>query len=241
MHFHLPKPLHGWRAFVGEVGIIVIGVLIALAAEQLVERWQWNRKVAETTTELNAELHRDALSAYDWSSVAPCIDQQLAAIDAALASARHTGRVEPTKPLTPPLDIFTEDSWLNARALQVADHLPPQKVVEYSALFFLPRDLGGSVIELHNQAAQLRSLSSGVSPISTEEVGAYQRQAGRVHELLDRVELGDMLLLSELEPQGIKPSNEEARQILRANRSWAGACVRPPDRNRRFDPGDVPE
>lgn len=36
MHFHLPKPLHGWRAFAGEVGIIVLGVLIALGAEQLV-------------------------------------------------------------------------------------------------------------------------------------------------------------------------------------------------------------
>jgi hypothetical protein len=23
MHFHLPKPLHGWRPFAGEVGIIV--------------------------------------------------------------------------------------------------------------------------------------------------------------------------------------------------------------------------
>jgi len=23
MHFHLPKPLHGWREFAGEVGIIV--------------------------------------------------------------------------------------------------------------------------------------------------------------------------------------------------------------------------
>jgi hypothetical protein len=31
MHFHLPKPLHGWREFAGEVGIIVIGVLIALS------------------------------------------------------------------------------------------------------------------------------------------------------------------------------------------------------------------
>ena len=38
MHVHLPKPLHGWRAFAGEVGIIVLGVLIALAAEQLVEK-----------------------------------------------------------------------------------------------------------------------------------------------------------------------------------------------------------
>ena len=35
MHFHLPKPLHGWREFAGEVAIIVIGVLIALAVPLL--------------------------------------------------------------------------------------------------------------------------------------------------------------------------------------------------------------
>jgi hypothetical protein len=37
MHVHLPKPMHGWRAFAGEVGIIVLGVLIALGAEQVVQ------------------------------------------------------------------------------------------------------------------------------------------------------------------------------------------------------------
>ena len=37
MHFHLPKPLHGWREFAGEVGVIVLGVLIALSADQVVE------------------------------------------------------------------------------------------------------------------------------------------------------------------------------------------------------------
>ncbi len=37
MHLHLPKPLHGWREFLGEVGIIVIGVPLALGAEKVVE------------------------------------------------------------------------------------------------------------------------------------------------------------------------------------------------------------
>lgn len=37
MHIHLPKALHGWRDFLKEVGIIVLGVLIALGAEQGVE------------------------------------------------------------------------------------------------------------------------------------------------------------------------------------------------------------
>lgn len=31
MHVHMPKPLHGWRASIGEVGIIVLGVLMLLA------------------------------------------------------------------------------------------------------------------------------------------------------------------------------------------------------------------
>jgi hypothetical protein len=237
MHFHLPKPLHGWREFAGEVGIIVIGVLIALGAEQLIERLQWRDKVHETTIQLDAELHRDAVSAYDWLVVAPCIDGQLQAIDAALASARQTHRLRPTPAFTPPLEIFTEDTWLNARALQVADHLSPKQVQEYSSLFFLPRDLGGSVVELHKEGAELRSLSPGYAPISPEEVSAYQRQAGRVHELLDRVELGETLLLKELSAQGIGLSAEERRNALE-NRKWAGQCVSPPNLQRKFAPGD---
>ena len=46
MHVHLPKPLHGWREFLGEVGIIVVGVLIALGAEQVVETLHWRSAVA---------------------------------------------------------------------------------------------------------------------------------------------------------------------------------------------------
>jgi hypothetical protein len=55
MHFHLPKPLHGWRAFVGEVGIIVLGVLIALGAEQLVQSAHSRQKQHETLERLFEE------------------------------------------------------------------------------------------------------------------------------------------------------------------------------------------
>ena len=59
MHFHLPKPLHGWRELAGEVGIIVLGVLIALAFEQLVDDWQWHKKVAIVRRSLMGELAND--------------------------------------------------------------------------------------------------------------------------------------------------------------------------------------
>lgn len=59
MHFHLPKPLHGWREFLGEVGIIVIGVLIALAAEQVVETAHWRGSVWQMRKAMRSELAID--------------------------------------------------------------------------------------------------------------------------------------------------------------------------------------
>jgi hypothetical protein len=46
MEIHKPKAAHSWREFAVEIGTIVIGVLIALAAEQIVEALH-NRHVAE--------------------------------------------------------------------------------------------------------------------------------------------------------------------------------------------------
>lgn len=69
MHFHLPKPLHGWRAFVGEVGIIVIGVLIALGAEQLVETIHERRELDQLRQSLRAEL---ADSRARWENMRAC-------------------------------------------------------------------------------------------------------------------------------------------------------------------------
>lgn len=59
MHVHLPKPLHGWREFIGEVGIIVLGVLIALSFEQLIDAWQWREKIRRAEAAMRVELSRD--------------------------------------------------------------------------------------------------------------------------------------------------------------------------------------
>jgi len=55
MLFKLPRPLHGWRAFFGEVAIIVFGVLIALAFGQLVDAW-WRDKVSHAEAAMRLEL-----------------------------------------------------------------------------------------------------------------------------------------------------------------------------------------
>src|SRR5512142_2184012 len=81
MHIHLPKPLHGWREFAGEVGIIVIGVLIALGAEQMVESWQWREKVGRAEAAMRLELAQDdGPQAYGRLAIGTCLDQQIARI-----------------------------------------------------------------------------------------------------------------------------------------------------------------
>ncbi|MDQ2764026.1 MAG: hypothetical protein M3Y22_11270 [Pseudomonadota bacterium] len=35
---HKPKPVHSWREFLSEIGIVVCGIVIALTGEQVVEQ-----------------------------------------------------------------------------------------------------------------------------------------------------------------------------------------------------------
>src|SRR5690348_17570928 len=87
MHFHLPKPLHGWREFAGEVGIIVIGVLIALGAEQMVETIHWQHVAAAGRASIADEIGVEYYAASELAITQPCIDSQLRSLEAAVLAS----------------------------------------------------------------------------------------------------------------------------------------------------------
>jgi hypothetical protein len=87
MHFHLPKPLHGWRAFVGEVGIIVIGVLIALGAEQLVEAAHRKQEAARADASIRSELAFNLGRLESRTTIHSCVDRRIEEIQALLDGA----------------------------------------------------------------------------------------------------------------------------------------------------------
>ena len=89
MHLHLPKPLHGWRAFTGEVGIIVIGVLIALGAEQVVEGMHWRHTVETERRALDGDV-ADMWNAMSGRVIIEhCVDQRLAELKLVLDRHKH--------------------------------------------------------------------------------------------------------------------------------------------------------
>jgi hypothetical protein len=84
MQFHLPKPLHGWREFAGEVGIIVVGVMIALGAEQLVEDVHWRDVAGTARDSVGEEMQDQYFAASEMAIVQPCIDRQLELLEKAV-------------------------------------------------------------------------------------------------------------------------------------------------------------
>ena len=56
MDIHKPKPWHGWREFLKEYAIIVVGVLTALGAEQIAERIHEAHTSAEARENIRAEI-----------------------------------------------------------------------------------------------------------------------------------------------------------------------------------------
>ncbi|MEO5629780.1 MAG: hypothetical protein ABIQ62_08450 [Thermomonas sp.] len=74
------SPSMGWRAFWSEILIVVLGVVIALAANEAVQNWTWNNKVQDAEARLQGDIAWAFLWAAEKSVSQPCIDAQLAAM-----------------------------------------------------------------------------------------------------------------------------------------------------------------
>jgi hypothetical protein len=136
MHIHLPKPLHGWREFAGEIAVIVLGVLIALAAEQAVEWLHWRNQVADTRRALDREVASNLGAIAMRQQEGPCIDRRLGEIRMLLAKPGGGTNPQPHAPLGQP-QLFRPGTnvWQAAAAGQVAEHMPLTTRLAYAALY----------------------------------------------------------------------------------------------------------
>jgi hypothetical protein len=135
MHFHLPKPLHGWREFAGEVGIIVLGVLIALAAESVVEDLQWRHKVDVVSKSLLGELANDRARWDVDLKAARCALQETARIEP-WARAGATGAAPPAPDSRELLTLTMHTAnWTLAANSQTLDHFPIRDQLAFAALY----------------------------------------------------------------------------------------------------------
>ena len=141
MHVHLPKAFHSWREFAKEVGIIVLGVLIALGFEQLVQVWHWHEEARTTRQALVSEIEYSALWAEERLAVQQCLRDRIAQLTAKLDSQSPQWKADPVVlgQARNPIGRITEtgiplvyraphrpwlsDEWQTAKAGGVIDHM----------------------------------------------------------------------------------------------------------------------
>jgi hypothetical protein len=129
-------PSHGWNAVGWELGIVVLGVLIALGAQQLVESIYWQGEVASE----RKALLQEAQDTYDSIAVRaaqqPCVDRRLAEIKAVLQRQRRGESFAIVNKVgLPTKQTATRGTWHIAIAGQALSHMRNDEKLKLSDAF----------------------------------------------------------------------------------------------------------
>jgi len=136
MDIHKPKAWHGWREFLKEIGTIVIGVLIALGAEQAVEQLHWSSEVRTARAALAAEMgHSNRHLAYRVAAE-PCIARRLDALESIVERTARRDPVPQLGVVIPDIGNALNDSvWANYRAAQTLTHFDDKEQGQFGVYY----------------------------------------------------------------------------------------------------------
>lgn len=133
MRVLLPKPVHGWRAFAGEVGVIVLGVLIALGAQEAVTSWNDRERAEAAKMAIRSEVALHDFNAAEIEITAPCIAKQAEDIQSRLVAGdprpltRYTDRWNKVGfTLRMPDREWSGTAWASIRDTDVLRQLEPE-------------------------------------------------------------------------------------------------------------------
>jgi hypothetical protein len=229
MHFHLPKPLHGWREFAGEVGIIVVGVLIALGAEQLVERFHQRAELHQAEDAMRSELRDDDLpQAYARAVVFNCYSQQLDAIEQAATSGDRAKVLSLASAYKPLQRTWDDQAWQSAIASQVLIQSGSQRMINWANAYVMTPFLSRTTQEEQDALPQLTATLSGNGPLSSTQQDQLFHEISVLKKLNRQMMLGSLGFIQFVGARGLKLTAAEEGAILTDGRKKIGTCVGAP-------------
>lgn len=166
MEIHKPHPIHSWRELLKEVGIIVLGVLIALGAEQSVVALRERHAADEARRNVLAEVQFNLGFIRDRVSNEPCIDRRLDELAALLGRARD-GALDPAPTWIgrPSIDPVLSERWQSATASGRSSLFDPAEQGNFDVMYSLLAQVFEH--ETHEQMAwtRLRALETWTGPL----------------------------------------------------------------------------
>jgi hypothetical protein len=130
------KSVHSWKELLSEIGVIVIGVMIALGAEQAVETIHWSHKVADAEVAMGRELSSDLGYAAGQVALKDCAAKYFDRMEAAIRDHRQD-TFRGLAAMTPPFNShpWVEESWTAAIGSEIPDHISREKLSAYAIAF----------------------------------------------------------------------------------------------------------
>ena len=160
MDVHIPRPGHGWRALAREIGIIVLGVLIALAAEQGVSALHERTLAAQTRTAARAELRAALMLFINRRAIQPCIERRLDEVERLLEASDQPGYRPPAWIGRPQRWGFSSAGWDAAAQSGRVALLGQADQTEFGALYTRLHDLNELQLEEQRAWALMRQLEN---------------------------------------------------------------------------------
>jgi hypothetical protein len=233
MHVHRPKPLHGLREILVEIGVIVVGVIIALAAEQAVEWAHWQEKVHAGRREIHAEIAANAGFFGFRVATGPCVVKRLSQL-AEITEARAAGtHVDPVKLAGIHIGFLVSDNtWEAERAEQTLTHLPRTELEALSEFYAQGADIKIWVEEEEYAWATLRMLEGDPNRLGPNDLPMIRNALQQARNFAFLITLNSKVQLERASKLGValpKPDEGEVKQT----------CL-PLERSLNPDPMGVP-
>lgn len=144
-------PPQGWAALRWEVGVVFVGIVLALAAQQIADTLYWRGQAAQAKRAIESELLEHEVDAFERLAVQPCLTRQLRALHDQLASHRGDWRALPmitrqgiirtaNQQVVPtayrsPARLWSKEAWERAQTTDALNHLPDALVQTYAGIY----------------------------------------------------------------------------------------------------------
>jgi len=230
MRVQLPRPLHGWRAFLGEVGIIVLGVLIALGAGQVAEGFHRADQARLAERAMRLELAEDdGPQAYARVAIGRCLDAQIARIHEGAATAPAEQLRKWAGAYVPPFRTWDNEAWKAVVSSDVGDYMGAERLVGWSSAYRIVPGISESNARETQLASDLRDALPPSGDASAADRQTLRRVAGQLRMSNDRMARGSELFLARTRSLDATVSAATQQTLLKEARAIYGDCVVAPD------------
>lgn len=223
-----PKPWHSWRNDGRELLIVVMGVLIALLAQEIVQGLEWNQKVGAAEIAMKRELlWDDGPQIYQRAMMYPCLSHRLDAIRSAVEDRAPRDRIVAlidgyqVFPLT--YDVVAQQA---ATASDVTTHVKQDVLEPYMLPYAVMPGFGHTAEVEQEHIARLHALSGKGGPLSeaesTEVLNAVEllRNDNRFMNSAARWSIPQLRKLGTVDPGRLREFTDIARKSF-------GDCIKP--------------